>query len=272
MTTLFDMVLAIGEFISQDFVSSTATGGSATTLVDTKRTERDTMWNGGTLMIKTIYNGGVSFAGDKIRVVNDYDYATKTFTFDTIPIPISGAGTTYAAIGPDYPFTEILRGINQALLRINSVIRYDETTMVVDGQTVYDLPAGVSDDVRRVEVDTYETAPYYTWRHYYWNVINRKLVFDEGSEPDGDYRIRLYYNDPIDNLVNDADVLPADIPRKAWYMGGVYYCLKERLRKTKQSDAVIMALLGEAERDWLSALRDIKRMNRDPHLIFWGEA
>ena len=264
MTTLFNMVHLIGEFLSNDFVSSTATGGSGTTLVDTKRTERDEMWNGGTLLIRTS-----SLAG-QMREIKDYDLATKTFTFDAFGAAVA-AGVEYALIGPDYPKAELLRGINQALLRIGGVLRFDETTAVVDGQKVYSLPVGVSDDVRRIEVDTYDTAPYYTWRHYYWTVMNRQLIFDEGSEPDGDYRIRIYYNDPLSSLVDDADELPADVPQRAWYTGGVYYCLKNRLKNTRQSDSIILALLGEAERDWLSAYRNITRMPRDPHLIFWGE-
>ncbi len=124
------------------------------------------------------------------------------------------------------------------------MVRYDETTLAVDGQREYSLPVGVSDDVRRVEVIGLALRHTILGGTIIGMLINRKLLFDEGSEPDGDYRIRLYFNDPLASLVDDDDALPADVPQKAWYTGGVYYCLKERLRKTKQGDAVIMALLG----------------------------
>ena len=263
MTTLAEATLLLAEHLAIDFSRGTAASGSATTLVDTARTTRDALFDGGTIWITSGTHIG------KSRDITSWDLPTFTFTFPTLTTAVA-AGVTYAVAGSDYPREKLIQALNLGILKLNGVIKLDETLTVVPYQEEYTLPTGVT-DIKRIEIAQFATAPYYFSPNLYWEVVEGKIRFDPGAAPDQGYTMRIFHNVLPADLVNDADVIDAQIPRKYWFAAGAYYALKARIAHTKTTDQVLLQLLAEAERDYLSALRDIKKLPRDPHPVYWGE-
>lgn len=141
MTTLFNATLQLATRLKVLRVS-TATGGSATAIVDTKRTESVDAFNGGTAWI--ISAGSASPEGKWARV-SDWNATTKTATIATVTDAV-GAGDTYGIAAGSFSLDMLISGINDQLVK-HKVVRYDRTSLdVVSGQSEYTLPAGIRQD------------------------------------------------------------------------------------------------------------------------------
>ena len=125
------------------FRSSTATGGSTTTLIDTvARTENDDDWNGGTVWIITDAGGASAAPEGEWAIVSDFVNSTNTLTIGTLTAAVA-SGDTYGLASARYPLDVLKTAINNELIK-HQVIRYDTTSLdIVADQSEYTLPVGI---------------------------------------------------------------------------------------------------------------------------------
>jgi len=119
---------------------STATGGTTTTVVDTKqidRQEEDDVWKEGTLFIVRD-TAGTAPQGEFQRI-SAYDDTTGTFTVDTVFSASPAIGDRYGFIDDIYPLHDMIEICNDALADLGDVPETDTTTIdTVANQTEYD--------------------------------------------------------------------------------------------------------------------------------------
>jgi hypothetical protein len=109
MTTLAEMTRYVAEAIPDAALyTGTATGGSATTMIDTNNGEPDEFYNGGTIWLTSGNNIG------KYAIITDWDLVTHTATFSTLTL-LCAVGDTYVMCNKGYSIDLLKRGVNQAL-------------------------------------------------------------------------------------------------------------------------------------------------------------
>lgn len=117
----------------------TATGGSATTIVDTntKYTTDDALVNGTALIIAT--TDGLTPQG-KFAKITDFVASTKTFTIDTVTDAI-GAGDIIGMVNPKISALQMKQAVHDALRdHIGTISLVDTSITTATGQTEYALP------------------------------------------------------------------------------------------------------------------------------------
>jgi hypothetical protein len=237
MTTLADATLALAE-IAQYAMRGTATGGSATTLIDTARTEPNDQFTNGTIWLLSGNNIG------KSAIITSWDLATHTFTFAILTL-LCAAGDLYAAVSQDYPKSALIQSINQ-VLRNTFLPQVDITLVTVADQEEYALPTGVS-DVRRVEIAQSDATPYDYLESRNWTETNGKLVFDTDSAPGtASMKIRITWAKPHAILSTDTGVVDARINTDwlVWHAAADIF--RMRMRKTEGREPYIIALYNDA--------------------------
>ena len=142
MTDMFDATLQLATRLGI-LRTSTATGGSTTTLVDTvARTEEDDDWNGGTVWIITDAGGASAAPEGEWAIVSDFVNSTATLTIGAVTAAVA-AGDTYGLASGGYPLDVLKTAINNELIK-QEVIRYDTTSLdIVADQSEYTLPVGI---------------------------------------------------------------------------------------------------------------------------------
>lgn len=125
---------------------STATGGSTTTIVDSKLIDylgdsnEDDILNGGTVILIKDAGGASAAPEGEIRYIDDYTSATGTITF-TAMTAAPAAGDTYMLVSRDFPLYDMLEVVNDALAYLGQVAPTPDTSLTtVVSQTEYTLP------------------------------------------------------------------------------------------------------------------------------------
>jgi len=140
MATMFNATLQLANKLGVLRVS-TATGGTTTTLLDTKRTEGDDAFNGGTIWLITDAGGASAAPEGEWATVSDFANTGGVFTVSTMTAPASG--DTYGCATARYPLDVLKTAINNELIKYK-IPRYDRTSLdIVANQSEYTLPAGI---------------------------------------------------------------------------------------------------------------------------------
>lgn len=258
---LFDALYNLA-FVLQDFVRSTATGGSNTTLVDTvARFEQADFFDNGTLFIISGNNA------NKAPVISAWDSTTKTFTFADQGAACA-AGNIYAAIPKDFPKGTLVESINQALIDIGDLPKTDVTLTTVALQEEYTLPAGV-EAIKHVDIAHSLVTPYNYIENFNWIEREGKLVFDAFMMPGiAGYKIRLSYNEPHAAVSADSDTIDDLINPRLLTWTAAVYALRWRFRRNSEKaigDALNEAIAQEAR---YARKRPIK-FKKAPKLSRW---
>jgi hypothetical protein len=265
MTTLASATLELARKIT-DVVTSTATEGSATTLLDTARTEVDDYFTGGTIWFLSGNNAG------KSAKISDWDLATKTFTFVT-PGAACAAADRYAVIPVDYPRHILIDAINTALAEIGPLHTRNTALVTVKDQYEYTLPAGVY-NILRVEIQyTTDTdsdfVPNYNWEEMH---SEGKLKFDTGYAPDvDDLVIRLTYQlTQHTELTSDTGAIANQLPLERIVWPAAVHALRWRAGVTHDDEGWITRRLNEAlaQAERVRSI-PIPRMHKDTHMSRW---
>jgi hypothetical protein len=195
MTTLAEMtrLVAQGCTVVQE---GTATGGDTTYLEDSQLVAQTQKLDGGTLWMLSGLNAGLA-------AIIKNSAPKKIIIYDTLDDALA-EGDRYAVANADFPFEQLIQFINDAM---GKQLGIDETTTTVSGQTVYDLPTGVS-DIDGVEIvnnlgETNEDMGINT----HWKERAGQILFDKGFEPDGSAIMRLLYRKTYDRLSAFDDVV-----------------------------------------------------------------
>lgn len=167
--TLFDVVKKIGEMAGGSR-SGKATGGTTSTIVDTRRAEVNDTFNQGTALIYETTDG---LAPQKEwATITDWALSGTVATVSPVFSATITANDKYMFILPKYPLDKIIDKINQVLTgeRI-SIIDIDSLEVVAD-QNEYSLPAGCDrSNLRQVYVATSDDTNKREWMPCMeWNV------------------------------------------------------------------------------------------------------
>ncbi len=259
--TLASVTLALSRLV-QNTISSTATGGSATTLVDTTRSEPSDHFNQGTLWPLSGTHSGKSV------VITDYDATTYTFTFPTLTTAIA-SGVLYAAGTADYPKASLIEAINMALYEIGPLPSIDVSLTTVEDQEDYTLPTGVY-NIKKVELALNSTIPYGYVEHFGWHEIDGKIRFLPGRAPaDTGYKLRLTYalNDVTD-LSADTDIISDYIHRDVLIWMAAVHAHRRRIQRSKGDEPTVTILMNEAiaRAEQIKRLHPIPKVSRSPIL------
>lgn len=119
---------------------TTATGGSTTTVIDTKLTDTygdDDLVNGAVFVIRDA--GGASAAPEKEYArISAYNATTNTITLDTALSAAVASGDTVGIVKSIYPIRTMIELANDALLSLGTIGLVDTTTLSgVGSQTEY---------------------------------------------------------------------------------------------------------------------------------------
>lgn len=125
--------------------TSTATGGSTTTIVDTKLIDylgdsnEDDVLNGGSIII--VKDTAVAAPEGEYSRISDYDDA-GTITTSTLTAAVA-SGDTYMYISPDFPLLDMIEVANDALVYLGRIPKVYSTILSVANQTEYALPVAL---------------------------------------------------------------------------------------------------------------------------------
>jgi len=198
--TLADIMLKLSIILKAARHSTSNSTGSTTTLIDSRMIgEPDDFFNGGTIWFKSGTLDG------KTAVISDFDGTTGTFTFPT-QTAVVASGVSYSAAGPMYSREDLVASINQALTSIGPLptIYEDAAFITVADQEEYTLPTGVN-NIKKVFIASSLVAPYGWAENTGWFENNGSLWFDMEIPSTADMLIRLYYEEPHDEVNLDAD-------------------------------------------------------------------
>ncbi len=161
MTTMFQATLELANKLGVLRVS-TATGGTTGTLLDTKRTEGDDAYNGGTLWLITDVAGASGAPENEWPIVTDFANTGGVFTatFTVAPANLD----TYGCATSRYPLDVLKSAINNEIIK-HKIPRYDRTSLdIISGQSEYTLPVGIRGEnlvnvYEETDTDTSDSKP-----------------------------------------------------------------------------------------------------------------
>jgi len=126
-----------------------ATGGSTTTVIDTKLAEEladsneDDIYNGGTVIVIEDAGGAAAAPEGEFSRVTDYVASTQTLTCSPALTTAPASGDRVLIASPDFPLYDMIEVANDALKYISRVPRYDTSITTAANQTEYTLPLAV---------------------------------------------------------------------------------------------------------------------------------
>lgn len=270
MATLFSATLDLAKILGNVIESVTSGAGTTTTLVDTnfpRTAPPDDAYNYGTLWFIT-----GDLAG-KTAVVTDWTQSSKTFTFAT-QTAAPGASKRYAFLDKDYPRDVLRQAVNMALQTIGGVpdIYTLSTFVTVANQEDYTLPAGVY-NVKKVEIATSTTTPYYYAPHYHWREIDGVIKFDTNTAPtSAGYLIRLTYVVQPSELDDDADTISDYIhPDLLKWTAAVHALMWKQPAMGEQVAHITQKLQYAVQMErMMRARHPLPTIPKSPHLSRWA--
>lgn len=219
--TLFTVLLRLARELDEVF-ESTATGGSATTLVDTSNLEAADYWNGGTLFLK---------AGPRApATVVPTDWALTT---STLTIPTGTAITTsstYLLLHAKWPRAMLVQAVNDALGK-QLLVAENETLAVSSTARKYTLPTGVS-DVIKVEYGDDSTG----WKECNTWKPGVDCIRFYGTKLPSSGKLLLTYRVHHADVSADTDVIDAGINLDLLHLDAMASLFGKRYQATKQAE------------------------------------
>ncbi len=140
--------------------TSTATGGSTTTIVDTKLPDylgdshENDILNGGTaIIIKDSAGAGAAPEGEFSRI-SDYAATSSDGTITTSTLTAAVAsGDTYMYVSPDFPLFDMIEIVNDSLAYLGRIPKVYSSITTVANQTEYTLPVNLKGvDLHDIEI------------------------------------------------------------------------------------------------------------------------
>lgn len=226
-----------------------ATGGTATTLVDSGIGGSDGDWDDGTVFIVT---AGAAAPEGEFAEVTSYTTAAGTLT-----VPSSGinglssapaALDEYALASKKYPLDKARGLVNRALVRMGDVPNTDETLTTAGATTEYAIPAAARWGLRRVYIAQYSTANNERWiENTTWRPENGFLIFRR--QPPTSRTIKLVYMGPHNRLEDHDDTLNANVALNRAVAEAFYIATTDPLRRIEGPSAAIKRQLDDAKEE-----------------------
>lgn len=252
MATAFDIMVEIARRAGP-LVEGTATGGSATTVVDTTllgvvEGKDDDQYNGGTAFIITDAAGLGAAPENETARITDYTASTSTVTVQSADFSVAPAeGDTYGVCA--IPRGHLFSAINAALQDLGPIPFEDDTSLDTAASTLaYTLPAAAKYDLRQVWLALNTSSPivWEEWRDWYQikNKSTADLVFL--AQPPTTRDIRLVYVGPHASVTADATAINSSVPRDYLAWRGAYHIYRRRTQQTGKDTQAWVGLMNEA--------------------------
>ena len=120
-----------------------ATGGSATTIIDTNTqyTSDDSLVGGTAIVTRDAGGAGASPEGRFARI-SDFVASTKTFTIDTVADAVA-AGDGVLLATPRIKLPQMIQAVNDGLSNLGTISLVDTSITLVSDTYTYNLPVGL---------------------------------------------------------------------------------------------------------------------------------
>lgn len=248
MTTLFNATLKLAEHLMV-IRNSVVDSGNTTTIVDALRDEVDSAFSDGSVWL-TYDAGGLKAAPEgEFSRVTAFDNATSTITHEGFTSAV-GAGDRYAVSNGRYPLDVLISAINRELVKYKS-LRYDSTSLdVVQAQTEYTLPAGITkSDLINVYVETIKSDDNdHQWTEVRFDVHEstiggqHTLILESEGLGVG-YDLMLEYYEWHPRLAVATDEIDEHIPTALWLDAAAANCEVARMRQYDAGSDMDMEML-----------------------------
>jgi len=263
MATLGNLLAQIAKLIPGSH-QGTATGGGATTLIDTSMPAFiDDHWNSGTLFLTS---GTVA---DKTAVVSDFVSTTRTVTIPTLSPLAVAAGINYILLNSNYARAEMVGAVNSALTEIGPYLQNNDTLDTSTTTAVYTLPAGVT-KVKRVDIAANTTEPYEFTPSLDWREVGAYLEL--GTIPDtAGLTIRVWYEQPHAAVSADTDTIDTDLDTARVIWSAAYHLALRLASRPEGADDKLMDFMkmAQVQTQRFSVERPTPRMSRTPIYPRW---
>lgn len=261
---------------------STATGGSTTTVVDSKlaNTSRDNVWREGILFISRDAGGAAASPEGQFQRVSGYTNSSGTFTVDTAFTTSPALGDLYMVSSSYYPVQNAIQALNEALGNLGDLDLVDTTTLdTIDLVTEYDAAvawkrarpyridvqtlAGVTDDNQWREVRDWDWVPAAAGS-------TGLIVFANYQYPSRD--IRVWYRDTHPAVYNYSDVIHEAFDPELVKTATLAKIYEWQVGRTQGADEFMVQRLARAEQQMENRKveRPTYRVKRGPKLLIVG--
>jgi hypothetical protein len=148
---LFDLTYRTAREIGI-LTEGTATGGSATTLIDTVGLASDAehYWKGGAIWLLYDAAGAGASPQGKYAIITAFASDTDTVTFTPTMTDAIASGDRYALGKPLYPLHTIIQAVNRALNEIRIPVTDTTSIDTEANKSEYTLPIAANIDLRQV--------------------------------------------------------------------------------------------------------------------------
>lgn len=242
--TLFDLTYRTARELGA-VMEGTATGGTATTIIDTVNlTQAEHYWKGGTAWI--LYDAGGAGASPQGRYgsVTAFDSVTYTLTITSVTTAVA-AGDRYAVAKSIYPLGALISAVNRALSEIRIPVVDTTTVDTAVNQSEYTLPIAANLDLRQVwiqnrlsDADDNQWSELHNW--YVQRVATGSadlLVFP--YQLTSGYDIKIVYASPHTELHAYSDKLADMVDYRRVVYRAAYYLTIDYQMNTGKEDAGI---------------------------------
>ena len=234
-----------------------ATGGSATTLLDSGLGGADDDWNDGTVFI---VEADDAVPEGQFAEITDYASGTGTLTFLSSGINGLTSGPAaldeYALASSKYKLDKMRGVINRALSKL-PVETTDESLTTAANTKEYTFPAVTVDSMRRVYIAQTSTASNEGWVEMFnWYPEGSTLIFR--SQPPTGKTIKLKYMAAQSRLAAYSDTLDNQIPLNRIVAEAYFLADVERIRRKGGRSVSMKRKLDDAKVDLAAARRQWK--------------
>lgn len=246
---LFDLTYRTGREIGI-VTEGTATGGGATTIIDTvERNEAEHYWKGGPAWILYDAAGASASPQGKYGVVTGFASDTHTVTFSPTATDAVAAGDRYALGRPTFTLNQLIQAVNRALNDILIPIVDTTTIDTAVDKSEYSIPVAANLDLRRVWVQNrLNDANDNQWSELLNWEIQRVatgtadlLVFP--YQLSTGYDVKILYAGPHPALYTYTDKLADMVDwRRVVYRAGYYLMADNQMNTGKEDKVTIDAI------------------------------
>lgn len=236
--------------------SSIATGGSTTTVIDTKQTgeHTDGDWNNGPMfIIETTDNAAPE---GEYGLISGYIDNTGVFTMAALTILVE-SGDEFGFANNYYPFQSMINVINTALRKMGDMALVDTTTLdSANNQTEYPVavewkrrpPILIEIQTNTADANDNRYVPIYGWQYTPTVGGSTALItFDQQLPADRD--LKIWYEGSHPRLNSYADVINETIPPPLMLAYAVEGALTWQNSRLQGQDDFLLQRWNDAKRE-----------------------
>lgn len=257
--TLFDLLKKA--YISLGHMEiSTATGGTTSTIIDTKLGDK---YGDGDIVGSSVFiirdAGGLSAAPEQeVSRITDYVQSTNTITVSPVFSSAVASGDTYGVAKPIIEIDTMKELANMALQGLGTIQLTDTSITTVDGQTEYSLPATLKYKIDLIQMATNNDSGNYEFNDISgWYQINSgpgstgMLVFNHELPPG--YILKLFYEAEHPRVQNMSDSIAEVLHSEYATRLVVDRVLEYQVRRTNGTDPFLLQTANKSMQDVMEA-------------------